>query len=248
MNPHDPLAGRRGRIFVVEDHPLVRQALISLLNQQPDLVSCGEASSLAETIPAVRTSKPDLVLLDMRLTDGDSLALIRPLLVEFPMLRILVLSQHDETLHAEPALRAGAHGYIMKECASQDVLGAIRTVLLGEIYVSRKMAIRLANRYPGIKVMAAPAGYEHLTDREWQVLQLMGCEMGTREIALVLKLSVKTVETYRERLKIKLGLSDAEKLIGYAEQMVQGKCILPPPAIGQSYPASSRRAGASQPR
>jgi len=235
MNPHEPWAGRRARIFVVEDHPLVRQALICLLDQQPDLLSCGEAQNLAETAPAVRLCKPDLVLLDMRLTDGSAIGLIATLRSEFPTLRILVLSQSDEALHAEPALRAGAHGYIMKECASQDVLSAIRTVLLGEIYVSRKLAVRLANHNVGIKLPPAPAGIEHLTNREWQVFQQLGGGMSTREIALELDLSVKTIETYRERLKIKLCLSGAEGLISYASQVVEGKCVLPLAAIGQSY-------------
>lgn len=211
----------RSRILVVEDHPLVREGVIHLLRQQADLEPCGGIDTVSGVPPAVRSSHPDLMLLDMRLTDGDALPHIPAIRAEFPELRILVLSQFDETLYAERALQAGANGYIMKEQASQEVLQAIRTVLGGHVYVSRKLAPRLAGRFPGIQLQAPLAGFEHLSDRELNVLQLLGVGMSTREIATELNLSVKTVETYRENLKTKLGISDSAELTRYAAELMQ---------------------------
>jgi DNA-binding NarL/FixJ family response regulator len=221
MQSETPNAVVKSRILVVEDHPLVREGVIHLLKQQPDLEPCGGVDNVAGVSPAVRSSNPDLVLLDMRLTDGDVLPHIPAFRAEFPALRLLVLSQFDESLYAERVLQSGANGYIMKEQASQEVLKAIRTVLGGHIYVSRKLAPRLANRFAGIQLETRPDGFEHLSDRELNVLQLLGVGMSTREIATDLSLSVKTVETYRENLKNKLGLKDSPELIRYASELME---------------------------
>jgi DNA-binding NarL/FixJ family response regulator len=221
MQSQAPHTAARSRILVAEDHPLVREGVIHLLQQQPDLQPCGGVDSVSGVSPAVRSSNPDLILLDMRLVDGDVLPHIPAFRSEFPTLRILVLSQFDESLYAERVLQSGANGYIMKEQASQEVLKAIRTVLGGHLYVSRKLAPRLANKFPGIQVQSRPEGFDHLSDRELNVLQLLGVGMSTREIATDLSLSVKTVETYRENLKNKLGLKDSPELIRYASEMME---------------------------
>lgn len=210
----------RARILVVEDHPLVREGVIHLLTQQRDLEPCGGVDSVAGVAPAVRASRPDLILLDLRLTDGDVLPHIPTFRAEFSKVRILVLSQFDEGLYAERVLQAGANGYIMKEQASQEVLHAIRAVLGGYTYVSRKLATRLANRFTSIPQSAPTAGFEHLSDRELNVLQLLGVGMSTREIAANLNLSVKTVETYRENLKSKLGMKGSYELLRYASDLM----------------------------
>lgn len=217
----------RSRILVAEDHPLVREGVIHLLQQQPDMEPCGGVDSVSGVAAEVRTSNPSLLLLDMRLSDGDVLPHIPAFRAEFPALRILVLSQFDEALYAERVLQAGANGYIMKEQASQEVLKAIRTVLSGQIYVSQRLAVRLASRFQGIGPMGPLPGYEHLSDREQHVLRLLGVGMSTREIAAELELSVKTVETYRENLKNKLGIKGSPELIRYAAELMASQ---PPPA------------------
>jgi DNA-binding NarL/FixJ family response regulator len=220
MQPEQPSMPARSRILVVEDHPLVREGVIHLLRQQPDLEPCGGVDTISGVSPAVRANHPDLMLLDMRLTDGDALPHIPAIHAEFPALRILVLSQFDEMLYAERVLQAGASGYIMKEQASQEVLKAIRTVLSGHIYVSRKLATRLGGRFAGIQPPSPLAGFEHLSDREQNVLKLLGVGMSTREIATELNLSIKTVETYRENLKTKLGINDSTELTRYAAELM----------------------------
>lgn len=221
MQSEQPSSPARSRILVVEDHPLVREGVIHLLRQQPDLEPCGGIDTMSGVPPAVRSNHPDLMLLDMRLTDGDALPHIPAIRAEFPDLRILVLSQFDESLYAERVLQAGANGYIMKEQASQEVLKAIRTVLSGHIYVSPKLAARLGGRFPGIQPRAPLAGLDHLSDRELNVLKLLGVGMSTREIATELSLSIKTVETYRENLKNKLGINDSTELTRYAAELME---------------------------
>jgi len=166
--------------------------------------------------------------MDLLLKDGNALEMIAPLRAEFPGARILVLSQFDETLHAEQALRAGASGYITKEEASREVLNAIRTVLRGEIHVSPRVAARLLHHFVGARPRPPARGGERLSDRELHVLRLLGAGMSTREIAAELTLSIKTVETYRQNLKHKLGLGNSAELVNYAIQQVKAaKLVLP---------------------
>jgi len=222
-------ATRKARIMVVEDHPLVREGLVRLLDRQVDVTCCGQTDGVTETPAAVRGLDPDLVLLDLTLKDGDGLELLRSLLVQFPTLRVLILSQHDENTHAELVLRAGAQGYVMKQEATGEVLNAIRTVLAGDIYLSRRMAARLLRKFTTSKPPARAGAFGNLTDRELEVLHLLGGGMSTKEIADELNLSVKTVETYREHLKMKLGLASGPQLTHYAHQWVQGQPSAPPP-------------------
>lgn len=187
---------------------------------------CGEAETVAGVRSGVEKEKPDLLLTDLCLGDSDGLELIKGLKAQFPNLPILVLSQQDETLFAERTLRAGARGYIMKERATQDVLEGIRTILGGDLYVSRKVAaLAMRKLVEGGADAAAAQGSEvaGLSDRELQVFRLLGAGKGTKEIAVALKLSHKTIETYRENIKHKLGIPDATALIHRATEWLRGQ-------------------------
>lgn len=225
MKPESQKQPAKKRILVVEDHPLVREGIVHLLDQQGDLEACGGIDAMGKVIATVVSTKPDLLLLDMRLTDGDALPHLPSLRKAFPTLRILVLSQFDETLYAERALRAGANGYIMKEQASQEVLSAIRAVLNGKTFLSRTLAIRLAKYFPDVETQRPQVVFDHLSERERNVLELLGVGRSTREIAYDLGLSVKTIETYRENLKAKLGLKGSAELVRYASEAISGRQI-----------------------
>jgi len=204
------------RILVADDHPLVRNGLVRLLNQQPDLVCCGEASSVTEAQKAVAHLRPNLILLDLRLKSGDGLELIKSLIAQFPNVLILVISQHNEHLFVERALRAGARGYLLKDQAADEVLEAIRTVIAGEIYLSSALTALMLSRILGKPVDRAADCLELLTDRELHVLHLLGSGLSTREIAAELNLSFKTIETHRENIKSKLELQNAAELVHFA--------------------------------
>lgn len=211
----------RKRVLVADDHPIVREGLVQLINQQADLICCAQASTQTEVFAAVTAELAELLVLDLRLRDGDGLELIKSLKSQHPELPILVLSQFDEELYAERALRAGALGYVMKEQASKEVLDAMRTVLAGRIYVTSAMTARLLQKAITTKLPSAEPSAENLTDRELQVLHYLGTGLSTREIAAKMRLSIKTVETYREHLKHKLGLPNAEKLVYYARNWAE---------------------------
>ena len=212
--------GSKIKIVVADDHPLFREALVQLITQEGDLICCAEADSVQTTRAAVSTHQPQLLILDLRLRDGDALELIKSLQIENPKLLILVLSQHDETLYAERVLRAGARGYVMKEEVTSEIRIAIRGILSGQLHVSRKMAVVALHRLIKRKTAEGGTDVESLSDRELQVFQLLGAGRRTRQIAEQLHISVKTVETYRENLKHKLGLPDAAALVHYATQWV----------------------------
>jgi DNA-binding NarL/FixJ family response regulator len=201
----------RHSIFIIDDHPLYRQGLRRFIEAQPNLSCCGEADSCQSAVEAVRRCDPELVILDLRLRREDGTELMRNLLVEKPSLRFLVLSQGDETVHAEQALRAGASGYIMKEEATEELLTAINQVLKGELYVSRRLSALVLKRF--FRAAAHNEATEGLTDRELQVFQFLGGGMGVQEISQHLHLSAKTVETHRENIKHKLKLPDAAAVV-----------------------------------
>jgi DNA-binding NarL/FixJ family response regulator len=224
--PPAPPAKAKTRVFVADDHPFLRVGLSHLINKEADMVVCGEAETVAGVRSGVEREKPDLLLTDLCLGDSDGLDLIKGLKAQFPNLPILVLSQQDETLFAERTLRAGARGYIMKERATQDVLEGIRTILAGDLYVSRKVAaLAMRKLVEGGADAAGSAGSEvsGLSDRELQVFRLLGAGKGTKEIADALKLSHKTIETYRENIKAKLDLPNATALISRATEWLQGQ-------------------------
>lgn len=217
-----PFPSPKARVMVVEDHPLVREGLVRLLNRQPDLSCCGQADSMASARATIGDLSPDLVLMDLTLKDGNGLELLDEVASRYPGLRVLVLSQHDEDTHAELVLRHGARGYVMKQEATQEVIAAARKVLGGGLHLSQRMAARLHHRFPDVSSRPETTSASNLTDREQQVLQLLGGGLNTREVAAELNLSVKTIETYREHLKTKLGLANAQELTQYAARSVQG--------------------------
>jgi DNA-binding NarL/FixJ family response regulator len=208
------------RLLVVDDHPFFRNGIIQWLKRQGTLTCCGEAGTVAKARLAVAELRPDVVLLDLRLPDGDGLDLIGELSKTHPQTRIIALSQSDEDTYAHRALRAGARGYVMKSEATETALSAIQTALRGEIYVSRRVAARLTQNLFPDPASSSPE-LARLSDRELQVFQLLGSGSSTREIAERLKISPKTVETYREHLKEKLRLPDGATLMRAATLWVE---------------------------
>ena len=210
----------RTKVFMVDDHPLVREWLSQLIQREHDMVVCGEAEDVHEALTKIELCQPDIVIADISLKSTHGLELVKDLQVRNPALPVLVLSMHDESLYAERVLRAGAKGYITKQEATKKILFAIRQVLSGQIYVSEKMATRMLNKlvlgHP--KEQSSPV--ERLTDRELEVFQLIGRGQGTRRIAEELHLGIKTVESYRARIKEKLKLADGTQLLQQAIQWV----------------------------
>jgi DNA-binding NarL/FixJ family response regulator len=218
----------KSRILIADDHPLFREGIVQLIVRERDLCCCGETDGVRATEAAVARLKPDLLVLDLRLKDGDGLALIKTLKSQFPALPVLVLSEHDETLYAERTLRAGAKGYLMKAEAADEVLNAIRTVLQGELYVSRKMAVLALRKLLDGSSEAGGNYVERLTDRELQVFQMIGSGQGTADIATQLHVSPKTIETHRENIKHKLDLRNAVDLLCHAVHWVHGRSASDP--------------------
>ena len=200
------------RIFIVDDHPLVRSGFHQLIAGEPDLSVCCEAGSVAEALEQLTVHEPDLAIVDISLPDGNGLDLIKRMRARAPHMGVLVASMHDEDLLAERALRAGAMGYINKQEAAEQVIGAIRQILKGRIYVSEAVAERLLRSVAdhGGDVQHSPV--EFLSDRELEVFDLIGRGLGTGDIAERLHLSVKTIETYRANIKKKLRLKTAAEL------------------------------------
>ena len=211
-------APRKSRVVVIEDHPVLRDALQQLIDGQPDLTCVGVADNTSDAKRLVEQCKSNLMVLDLRLKAGDALDLVKSLRVEQPRLKVLVLSQYDELIFAERALRAGAFGYIMKENATEEVLRALRKVLAGELYFSERVATAVVQRTLHEKPSASRAGIGLLSDRELQVFQLLGASYSVREIAEQFHLSRKTVETHCEKIKHKLSLHNAAELKQFAQK------------------------------
>jgi DNA-binding NarL/FixJ family response regulator len=211
----------RTRIFLVDDHHIVRMGLTQLINQEADLMVCGEAESGKKATIGIAEQSPNIAIIDIGLGEDDGLELIKRMGVLNPEVKILVLSMHDEDIYAERALRAGAKGYIMKREAAETVITAIRKVLRGDIYLSATMSERLLNRIFRGTPTACGLHVEDLSDRELEVFELIGIGWGTKEIAERLGLSIKTIETYREKLKLKLKLKDSSELLRKAIQWMQ---------------------------
>jgi DNA-binding NarL/FixJ family response regulator len=211
----------KSKILLVDDHPLLCEGLTRLINQQPELVVCGQAETIYQALKMISAQKPDVVIIDLTLKGDSGIDLIKDMKLRSIKSLILVLSMHDESLYAERALRAGAKGYIMKQEASKEVLKAIRLVLKGEIYLSETMNAKMLHHLAdsGPRTSAAPiAG---LSDRELRVFQLIGQGRATRQIADELHISVKTVESYRGHIKIKMSLKDAHELTQHAVHWVE---------------------------
>ena len=211
------------RVVIIDDHPVVRQGLSRVIEAKADLTVCGEADSVPDALATIEATKPDIAIVDLSLRDSNGLDLIKDIQVRFPGLQVLVLSMRDESVYAERALRAGARGYLTKEEGAAKVVEGIHKVLDGEIYLSEKMSDKiLRSMFPRRRAPGA-APTDPLSDRELEVLALIGTGLSTHEIAEKLYLSVKTIETYRHRLKTKLHLSDAADLLKVAIQWVRNQ-------------------------
>jgi DNA-binding NarL/FixJ family response regulator len=212
-NKTSPSVAREYRIMMVDDHPVLREGLAKLIDHEPDLTICGQYEDATRAFAAIPTLRPDLAIIDLSLKESSGLELIKNSRASYPSLIILVLSMYDESLYAERVLRAGAAGYIMKQEASEKILGAVRQVLDGGIYLSEKMSSRLMAQLVGGKARQPGFAMERLSDRELEIFGLIGKGLGTRQIAEQLHLSVKTIESHRSNIKEKLNLKDANELI-----------------------------------
>lgn len=214
---------KKKRILVVDDHPMMRQGLAQLICAEPDLGVCGEADNAESALGAVTSLKPDLVLADISLPGKNGLELIKDFQAIQPGVPILVISMHDESLYAERVLRAGGRGYIMKQEGGKKLMQAIRRVLEGKIYVSEKMSADILEIFSGRQTGAEGSPLEKLTDREFEIFQLIGQGKGTRDIAEKLHLSVKTVDVHRANIKTKLKLQSASELIRFAVRWTESQ-------------------------
>ncbi|HEX3685779.1 MAG TPA: response regulator transcription factor [Bryobacteraceae bacterium] len=217
------------RVFIVDDHPIVREGLAQMIRREPDLAVCGEAEDAQAALQMIYALKPDILIVDISLHGPDGLDLLKSVRAKDPTLPVLILSMHDESIYAERSLRAGANGYIMKQEATENVLVALRRILNREVYVSPQIANKMLQRF----VSAGAAHGKHsslneLSDRELEVLRLMGEGHSTRQIADELHLSVKTVESYQAHLKEKLALKNSRELVQYAVQWtINAKSVSP---------------------
>jgi DNA-binding NarL/FixJ family response regulator len=209
------------RILVVDDHPMMRQGLAQLINAEPDLTVGWEAGDAGQVLDMIAKHQPDLLIVDISLPGKNGLELIKDVHVLRPGALILVVSMHDEALYAERVLRAGARGYIMKQEGGKKLMGAIRRVLGGQIYVSEKISAKILENVTGRR--AGSSTIENLSDREFEVFQLIGKGKGTRDIANHLHLSVKTVEVHRANIKEKLKLKSATDLVHHAVRWAEAE-------------------------
>ena len=204
---------QKRRVFIVDDHPLVREWLTNLINQQPDLMVCGEAESAPQASQAIAATRADVAIVDISLKNTSGIELIKHLKLSQPGVVVLVLSMHEETHYAERALRAGARGYIMKRETTKKVIEAIHRVLEGKLYVNDAVAEAMTSQFVGGKTLASESPAEQLSDRELEVFELLGRGLGTRQIAENLGVSIKTVQAYCARMKEKLNLNSATELL-----------------------------------
>lgn len=200
------------RVFVVDDHPLVRQALRDALRHERDMVVCGEADDRDEALRGIADAEPDLAIVDLRLRTSDGLDLVRDLRDRHPKVLSLVLSMQDESITAERAVRAGARGYVSKQEPPKKIMEAVRRVLGGEIYWSEKAAAHIASRIAS-PAPARTSVADHLSERELQVFEMIGLGRSTQQISESLHIDISTVETYRARIKEKLALKDGSDLL-----------------------------------
>jgi DNA-binding NarL/FixJ family response regulator len=213
------------RILVADEHPLLRHGIVAFINSQPDMIACGEADCISSIRAKLAETRPHLLVIGLRLGAGDCLEFVKGLKAQNPGLLILVYSAFEETTFAERALRAGANGYLMKKAIKEELLTAIRDVLRGQIYVSRDLAMRAFQKSIETTQRTRASGnlpvIDNLSDREMHVFQLIGSGLCTKKIAHSMNLSVKTIETHRENIKRKLGLSSGRQLVERAIKFVE---------------------------
>ena len=210
-----PATRDRKKIFIVDDHPMMREGLAQLIGHETDLVVCGEADDAAQALEQIEKLQPDLALVDITLRSTSGLELIKDLRIRVPALSILVISMHDESLYAERVLRAGGRGYVMKQEGGKKLMEAIRQVLNGKTYVSERISAKIFDLFSG-RLTESSSPVERLTDREFEVFRLIGQGLSTKQIAEKLRVSAKTVEVHRVNIKQKLKVATAAELIHFA--------------------------------
>jgi DNA-binding NarL/FixJ family response regulator len=225
MRKEPKVMNGKKKVLIVDDHPIVCMGLTCLFNQEDDLLVCGEAHNTHEALEAIEELQPDVAIIDISLKGQSGIELIKNIKSHYPKFPILVLSIHDESIYAELVLRVGAMGYIMKQEASEKIVLAVRQVLKGDLYVSHDMTSHMLHKYLNGRSAISGSPMELLSDRELEVLRLMGQGFGTRQIANELIVGVKTIETYRAHLKKKLNIKNSTELVKYAIQWVQSEFI-----------------------
>ena len=216
-------ASERSRVFIVDDHTMFREGLRQLIERESTLTVCGDAPDAAEALRSIRALKPDVVIVDISLDGASGIDLIKDIKAEFEDLPVLVVSMHDETLYAERALRAGAMGYVQKHEPSKPVKAAIQKVLGGDMYLSEKMSAGVINRFMRGSTEQPKSPIETLSDRELEVFRMLGQGKGVRVIAEELGVTIPTVNSFRNRIKEKLGLKSSTEVMLHAIQWVQGE-------------------------
>jgi DNA-binding NarL/FixJ family response regulator len=220
--PRSAKPSPRRRVLIVDDHPIMRQGLVALINNEPDLMVCCEAETTGEALTMLEQRHPEILVTDLSLPDRSGLELIKDVAARFPGIPVLALSMHDEAIYAERVLRAGGRGYVMKQEGGRKLLDAIRAVLGGKTHVSERMSARIVELFAGRRP-AHESPVSALSDREFEVFQLIGRGRGTREIAAQMRLSIKTVEAHRLHIKEKLGLASAAALTRHAVRWVESQ-------------------------
>ena len=203
----------KNRIFLIDDHPVVRQGLATLLNQQSDLEVCGEADDAVGALAAIAAAKPDVALVDLSLKTSSGLELVKDIVIQYPTVRVVVLSMYDELIYAERVVRAGARGYVMKRETNNNLLAAIRKVTAGGVFLSDRVMTMIAEKMGAPKRLRGASIVDKLSDRELEVFRLMGRGRSTSQIAEEMHISIKTVQAYHARMKEKLGLKSATELL-----------------------------------
>jgi DNA-binding NarL/FixJ family response regulator len=215
-------SGKAG-ILLVDDHPIVREGLVRVIDQTVDLAVCGQAESISQALAAIELAKPQLVIVDLSLGGQNGIELIKDIKVRYPGLPVLVHSMYDESMYAERCLRAGARGYVMKQEPPPRLLDAVREVLKGEIHLSTAMTKQMLCRLSNGQPTKSDSPSDVLSDRELEVFELLGRGMRTKEIARELSLSDKTIQTHREHIKEKLRIGDAVSLVRHAVRWVESR-------------------------
>ena len=210
----------RKRVLIVDDHPITRSGLVQLINSQPDLEVCGEAGNAANALSALDACDPDLAIVDITLPDKNGLELIKDIRALRPGLPILLISMHEESLYAERVLRAGARGYVMKREGGEKLMQAIRQVAKGKISLSERMSGQILELFSGREPRRQRSRIEQLSDREFEVFELIGAGLSAREIAAKLHLSAKTVQAHRANIMRKLKVKSVSRLVSYSAHWI----------------------------
>lgn len=217
----------KARVLILDDLPIIRERMVQLIEAEPNLMVCGEADDAHDAMRMIATARPNLVVTSLSLRNGHGLDFIKDVHSSYPQLLILVFSLYDEMVYAERAIRVGARGFIRKQESTRELLRAIRYVLDGEIYMSERVTVTKVTRFFSRASIKGMAPLEQLSDRELQVLQLIGQGQSTRQIARALSVDVKTIETYRARIKVKLNLGSAPELAHYARKWLEESIRVP---------------------